>query len=177
MLAMMKKSRRKMKKWTNQYEEEGKNRAKIRLKPNKDHQDRGLLFQAILFFFPIHHRQAVKHQLFQAASSWKWFLQNQAEAKQRATEKLAAFLLQLQQGWGSADFIFGSLNPIQELGGKGVWFNTILDYTSNEKDMKVVFGDGSVLPSKAAEAFKWVLNKNFIDIKWQKRDVLLLDNF
>ncbi|KAJ4976041.1 hypothetical protein NE237_001147 [Protea cynaroides] len=110
--------------------------------------------------------------------SWKWFLQteDQDEAKQRAAEKLRSCSINFNQD-GSADLVFGPLNPIQELGGKKVWFNTILGYTSNEKDKKVTFGDGSALPSEAIEAFKQVLNENCVDVKWQKGDVLLLDNF
>ncbi|XP_043689211.1 clavaminate synthase-like protein At3g21360 [Telopea speciosissima] len=110
--------------------------------------------------------------------SWKWFLQteDQDEAKQRATERLRSCSINFNKD-GRADLVFGPLNPIQELEGKRVWFNTILGYTSNEKDMKVSFGDGSALPSEAFETFKQILNENCVDLKWQKGDVLLLDNF
>ncbi|XP_042488732.1 clavaminate synthase-like protein At3g21360 [Macadamia integrifolia] len=110
--------------------------------------------------------------------SWKWFLQteDQDEAKQTASERLRSCSINFNKD-GSADLVHGPLNPIQELEGKRVWFNTILGYTSNEKDMKVTFGDGSALPAEAFEVFKDILDENCVDIKWQKGDVLLLDNF
>ncbi|KAJ4976685.1 hypothetical protein NE237_001791 [Protea cynaroides] len=100
--------------------------------------------------------------------SWKWFLQteNQAEAKQRAAEKLRSCSINFNQD-GSADLVFGPLNPIKELGGKRVWFNTILGYKRNKKDKKVFFGDGSALPFEVLQAFKqasWEATTNCVSV-------------
>lgn len=55
---------------------------------------------------------------------------------------------------GSTEFILGPMNPIGELVGKKVWFNTILDYTENESDLEVSFSDGTPFPVEAVDAYK-----------------------
>ena len=39
------------------------------------------------------------------------------------------------------------------------------------------FGDGSEFPLEALSTCRDILEENSVDVKWQKCDVLLLDNF
>lgn len=77
---------------------------------------------------------------------------------------------------GSAGFLFGPMNPIRELRGKRVWFNSIFGYTGNERDVEVSFKDGSPFPVEAVDAYKNILEENCVNLSWQKGDILLVDN-
>ncbi|XP_058099988.1 clavaminate synthase-like protein At3g21360 [Magnolia sinica] len=111
------------------------------------------------------------------SKTWKEVLKtnDQVEAEKRALEKLACDSVEFHAD-GSAEFIFGPMDPIRELGGRRVWFKPMLGYTSNDKDVKISFGDGSPFPREAIEAYKKILDKNYVDLSWQKGDVLLVDN-
>ncbi|XP_058099989.1 clavaminate synthase-like protein At3g21360 [Magnolia sinica] len=109
--------------------------------------------------------------------TWKELLKtnDKVEAEKRALESIACDAMEFHSD-GSADFIFGPLDPIKELGGKRVWFKPMLGYTGNEKDVHISFGDGSPFPPKATEAYKKISVENSVDLSWQKGDVLLVDN-
>lgn len=112
------------------------------------------------------------------SQSWKSLLEteDEIEAEKRAKEILECSSITFNED-GSANFVYGPMNPIKEFGGRKVWFNTILGSTSDEKDMNnMSFGDGSHLPAIALDAYKKIINENCVDIKWQQGDVLLVDN-
>ncbi|KAJ8618798.1 hypothetical protein MRB53_014984 [Persea americana] len=111
------------------------------------------------------------------SKTWKTLLQtdDQVEAENRARAMIACDSVVFNQD-GSAEFIFGPMNPIKELEGKRVWFRTILSYTGNERDVEVSFSDGSPFPVEATNAYKSILEENCVDLSWQKGDILLVDN-
>lgn len=78
---------------------------------------------------------------------------------------------------GSAEMTYGPLNPIREFGEKRAWFIPILGYKDKVQGARNRFGDGSEFPSAALEAYREILEENCVDVKWQKGDVLVLDNF
>lgn len=77
---------------------------------------------------------------------------------------------------GSAEFVYGPMNPIREFGGKRVWLLPILGYTNNINDVNNSFGDGSIFPLEALRTYREILEENCVDLKWQKGDILLVDN-
>ncbi|XP_058097421.1 clavaminate synthase-like protein At3g21360 [Magnolia sinica] len=111
------------------------------------------------------------------SKTWKELLKtdNQMEAEKRALEKITCNSVEFHAD-GSAEFIFGPMDPIRELGGRRVWFKPMLGYTSNERDIQISFGDGSPCPPEAIEAYKKILDESCVDLSWQKGDVLLVDN-
>ncbi|KAJ4966337.1 hypothetical protein NE237_018186 [Protea cynaroides] len=60
---------------------------------------------------------------------------------------------------GSAKIVYGPMSPIKEFGGRKVWFYTILGYSSKGKRGISALG-----------------MENCVDLKWQKGDILLVDN-
>ncbi|RWR90508.1 clavaminate synthase-like protein [Cinnamomum micranthum f. kanehirae] len=97
-----------------------------------------------------------------ASKTWKCLLQIVTKSNQKD---------------GSTEFIYGPMNPIRDLGGKRVWFNNILGYTDNERDLEVSFSDGSPFPVEAVDAYKNILEEKYcINLSWQKGDILLVDN-
>ncbi|KAI0494351.1 hypothetical protein KFK09_024485 [Dendrobium nobile] len=109
--------------------------------------------------------------------SWKSFLgtDDEVEAEKRArkshfSEKLNFF------SNGSAEFVYGPLNPVFEHEGKRAWHIPIHGYTDNINMATNKFGDGSAFPSEVFGIYEQLLEECCIDIKWQKGDVLLLDN-
>ncbi|KAL5982735.1 hypothetical protein ACLOJK_016811 [Asimina triloba] len=77
---------------------------------------------------------------------------------------------------GSADLFFGPVNPIMELGGKRVWFKSILSYTDEDRDVGASFGDGNSFPAAPIDAYKKILDDNCVEASWDIGDVLLVDN-
>lgn len=92
----------------------------------------------------------------------------------RAKEKLNCNAVNFNED-GSAEFVYGPLNPIRNFEGKRVWFNPISKYSTSDKDI-TTFGDGSSFPEESFEVYKRITEENNVDIKWEKGDVLLLDN-
>ncbi|KAJ6804960.1 clavaminate synthase-like protein [Iris pallida] len=109
--------------------------------------------------------------------TWKWIFKTDDEAvgEKRAKEMLNCNSVSFNSD-GSADFVFGPSNPIRELGGKRVWFLPFLGYTGNIYDVNHSFGDGSAVPREAFVTYGEVLEENCVDVKWQKGDILLIDN-
>ncbi|KAF8404250.1 hypothetical protein HHK36_009132 [Tetracentron sinense] len=101
--------------------------------------------------------------------------EEEVEAEKRAKEKIDCSSMKFNQD-GSAEFVYGPMNPIREFGGRRAWFNTILDYTSDERDINLRFGDVTPFPFEALDAHKKILGENCVDLKWEKGDVLLVDN-
>ena len=92
----------------------------------------------------------------------------------RAKEKLGCSFVRFNED-GSAEIVYGPLNPIKEFGEKRVWFHHLVD--RNEGDTNHCFGDGTPIPRSALDAYRKIVSENCVDIKWQKGDVLLVDNF
>ncbi|XP_043709445.1 clavaminate synthase-like protein At3g21360 [Telopea speciosissima] len=109
--------------------------------------------------------------------TWKWVLntEDEVEAEKRAMELFSCSSINFNKD-GSAEMVFGPMSPIKEFGGRKVWFFTILGYSTKGKEMGISFGDGSDFPAEAFDTYKQVLNENCIDLRWQKGDILLLDN-
>lgn len=91
----------------------------------------------------------------------------------RAQEKLGCSFVRFNDD-GSAEFVYGPTSPIKEFGEKRVWFHHLIG--RNEGDTDNYFGDGSPLPRTALDAYRKITSENCVDIKWQKGDVLLVDN-
>ncbi|KAJ4980610.1 hypothetical protein NE237_031447 [Protea cynaroides] len=108
------------------------------------------------------------------SKTWKCFLQTEDKdvAKQRAQQRLPCCSINFNKD-GSAELMYGPMNPVRVFGERKVWFNSILGY---EEDFIFTFGDGSAFPSKALDTYRQILNENCVDIKWQKGDIMLLDN-
>ncbi|XP_042502296.1 clavaminate synthase-like protein At3g21360 [Macadamia integrifolia] len=108
------------------------------------------------------------------SKTWKFFLQteDEDEAKKRAQERLPCGSINFNKD-GSAELTYGPMNPVRRIGERKVWFNSILGY---EDDFIFTFGDGNAIPSEAMDVYSQILNENCVDIKWQKGDILLLDN-
>ncbi|KAK6925525.1 TauD/TfdA-like domain [Dillenia turbinata] len=111
------------------------------------------------------------------SKTWKWLFktEDEVEAKKRAKEMLTCSSVGFGED-GSADFTYGPLNPIKEFGGKRVWFTPILGYTDDEVGLDMTFGDGSAFSVSDFEAYKKTLSALCVDIKWERGDILLLDN-
>ncbi|XP_043709448.1 clavaminate synthase-like protein At3g21360 [Telopea speciosissima] len=109
--------------------------------------------------------------------TWKWFFntEDEVEAEKRAKEMFDCSSITFNKD-GSAEIVFGPMSPIKEFGERKVWWFSILGYSTNGKELGISFGDGSAFPAEAFEAIKQVLNENCADLKWQKGDILLLDN-
>ncbi|KAF8404253.1 hypothetical protein HHK36_009135 [Tetracentron sinense] len=112
------------------------------------------------------------------SKTWKWVLktEDEVEAQKRAKEKINCSSVKFNED-GSAEFVYGPMNPIREFVERRVWFNTILGYTKDERDINLRFGDETPFPLEALDAHKKILDENCVDLKWEKGDVLLLDNF
>ncbi|GFZ09367.1 hypothetical protein Acr_20g0011750 [Actinidia rufa] len=108
--------------------------------------------------------------------TWRWLFQtdDEVEAQKRAKEKLGCSFVRFNED-GSAEIVYGPLNPIKEFGEKRVWFHHLVD--RNEGDTAHSFGDGTPIPRSALDAYRTIVSENCVDIKWQKGDVLLVDNF
>ncbi|ONK64405.1 uncharacterized protein A4U43_C07F25510 [Asparagus officinalis] len=101
--------------------------------------------------------------------------QDQLEAEKRAMQMLAINSANFKDD-GSADFVFGPMNPIRDINGKRIMFNNILPYETAERGQYVSFGDGEPLPSDVIDAMNEILAENSVDVGWRKGDVLLVDN-
>ncbi|KAF8404251.1 hypothetical protein HHK36_009133 [Tetracentron sinense] len=111
------------------------------------------------------------------SQAWKLIIktEDKAEFEERVKEKMDCSSVKFNEH-GSVEFVHGPMNPIRELGGRRVWFNTILGYTSDERDINLRFGDETSFPLEALDAHKKILDETCVDLKWEKGDVLLLDN-
>ena len=69
------------------------------------------------------------------------------------------------------------MNPIKEFGGERAWFVPILGYKEQIQGVNSRFGDGTEFPSETLSTYRDILEENCVDVKWQRGDVLLLDNF
>lgn len=78
---------------------------------------------------------------------------------------------------GSAESVYGPMNPIREVSGKRAWFVPILLDNNSANNSKISFGDGSMIPVEVLSTYRDILEENCVDIRWRKGDVLLLDNF
>ncbi|XP_043709447.1 clavaminate synthase-like protein At3g21360 isoform X2 [Telopea speciosissima] len=109
--------------------------------------------------------------------TWKRFLntEDEVEAEKRAMELFSCSSINFNKN-GTAEMVYGPMSPIKEFGGRKVWFQTISGYSTKGIEMGINFGDGSDFPVEAIDAYKQVLNENCIDLRWQKGDILLLDN-
>ncbi|XP_010241670.1 PREDICTED: clavaminate synthase-like protein At3g21360 [Nelumbo nucifera] len=111
--------------------------------------------------------------------SWKWLLNtdDQEEAERRALERFRISSTKFNQD-GSMEYVFGPWSPIEEFEGRRVWFIPLPDYSkdTDDKQMHYRFGDGSAFPIEALDAYKQIVNDNNVDLKWQKGDILLVDN-
>ncbi|XP_042491670.1 clavaminate synthase-like protein At3g21360 [Macadamia integrifolia] len=109
--------------------------------------------------------------------TWKWFLNtdDEVEAEKRAMEMLPCNSIIFNKD-GSAEIVYGPMSPIKEFGGRKVWFFSILGCSSKEKERCISFGDGTPFPAEAFHAYEQVVNENCVDLKWQKGDILLVDN-
>ena len=77
---------------------------------------------------------------------------------------------------GSADFIFGPMNPIREFNEKRVMFQRILGYENDERDTFISFGDGQPLPLSCSQVIQKIYEDNCVDLPWEKGDVAVVDN-
>ncbi|KAL4183954.1 hypothetical protein AMTRI_Chr11g100890 [Amborella trichopoda] len=60
---------------------------------------------------------------------------------------------------------------------KLAWFFTIVGYNGKLDDMSVVsFGDGTPFPDEAIKNYRKIRDENKVNIRWEKGDILLLDN-
>ncbi|ERN19971.1 clavaminate synthase-like protein At3g21360 [Amborella trichopoda] len=111
------------------------------------------------------------------SKTWQWLLQTEdkVEARRRAQLKVGCSSLEFLDD-GTAEFVYGPLNPIRTYEGKRAWFYPILGYTNNPEDIDVHFGDGTPLPVGALEIYRKILDVNSVDLQWQKGDVLVVDN-
>ncbi|KAH0452176.1 hypothetical protein IEQ34_019475 [Dendrobium chrysotoxum] len=111
-------------------------------------------------------------------TTWKSFLgtDDEVEAEKRARKSHFSKKLNFFSN-GSAEFVYGPLNPVVEHEGKRAWHIPIHGYTDNINMATNKFGDGSAFPLEVFSIYEQLLEENCIDIKWQKGDVLLLDNF
>ncbi|KAJ6805745.1 clavaminate synthase-like protein [Iris pallida] len=109
--------------------------------------------------------------------TWKWFFKtdDEAEAEKRAKETLNCSSITFNSD-GSADIAFGPANPMREFGGKRAWFMPFLGYTEDIYGVDNSFGDGSKVPREALVAYREILEENCVDVKWQRGDILLVDN-
>ncbi|KAK8951449.1 Clavaminate synthase-like protein [Platanthera zijinensis] len=110
--------------------------------------------------------------------TWKSFLgtDDKVEAQKRARERLNCSDIRFF-GDGSADIVFGPINPVVEREGRRAWIVPILGYTDSIHMVFNEFGDGSApFPPSALNTYREILAENCVDIKWQKGDVLLVDN-
>ncbi|XP_031259945.1 clavaminate synthase-like protein At3g21360 [Pistacia vera] len=107
-------------------------------------------------------------------TTWKSYLntEDEVEAKKR---KRRCNSVEFNED-GSAEFLYGPLNPIREFEGKRVWFIRIVRHSANKKDTSTSFGDGTPLLTNALETYQNILDEVCVDIKWEKGDVMLLDN-
>ncbi|KAI0494352.1 hypothetical protein KFK09_024486 [Dendrobium nobile] len=110
--------------------------------------------------------------------SWVSYLgtDDEAEAVKRAKENFSCSTVHFFSD-GSAELIFGPSNPVVEREGKRAWIIPILGYTDNINMASNKFGDGSAFPLEVLGIYEQLLEENCVDIKWQKGDILLLDNF
>lgn len=110
--------------------------------------------------------------------TWKSFLgtDDRVEAVKRAKEMLSCNSVNFLDN-GCAEIVYGPLKPVVNHGGKRAWFVPILGHTDDRGMVSNVFGDGSgPFPSSVLDAYGDILAENCVDIKWQRGDVLLLDN-
>ncbi|KAH7856235.1 hypothetical protein Vadar_034225 [Vaccinium darrowii] len=107
--------------------------------------------------------------------TWQSLLRtdDKVEAQKRAQEKLGCSFVRFDDD-GSGEFVYGPTNPTKEIGEKRVWFHHLIG--RNKGDTDNYFGDGSPLPRTALDAYRKITSENCVDIKWQKGDVLLVDN-
>ncbi|XP_020575374.1 clavaminate synthase-like protein At3g21360 [Phalaenopsis equestris] len=110
--------------------------------------------------------------------TWKSFLDtdDEVEAEKRAIESHCCNKVNFFSN-GSAEFVFGPLNPVFEHEGKRAWIIPLDGYTADRNMATNKFGDGSAFPSEVFGIYEQLLQDNYVDIKWQKGDVLLLDNY
>ncbi|KAK8951102.1 Clavaminate synthase-like protein [Platanthera zijinensis] len=111
--------------------------------------------------------------------TWKSFLgtDDKVEAEKRAIETLNCSSVRFFSD-GSADLVVGPLNPVVEREGRRAWVVPLLGCTGRIDMVGNEFGDGSApFPQSALHAYREILAENCVDIKWQKGDVLLVDNF
>ncbi|XP_020575379.1 clavaminate synthase-like protein At3g21360 [Phalaenopsis equestris] len=110
--------------------------------------------------------------------SWKASLgsDDEVEAEKRAKETLSCSAVNFFSD-GSAELVFGPLNPVVEREGKRAWIIPIHGYTDDKDMASNKFGDGNAFPSEVFGIYEQLLEENCVDIKWQKGDVLLLDNY
>ncbi|KAL4183956.1 hypothetical protein AMTRI_Chr11g100910 [Amborella trichopoda] len=110
--------------------------------------------------------------------TWQQVLQtdDKNEAGKQALLKLACNSVEFLED-GGAELVFGPLNPIRTFqGGLRAWFFTIVGYTGKLDDMSVCFGDGTPFPDEAFNTYKKIRDEINVNIRWQKGDILLLDN-
>ncbi|KAK1311099.1 Clavaminate synthase-like protein [Acorus calamus] len=124
------------------------------------------------------HTKVVEEEDGTKKKIWQRMLksEDEDEARKRAMEKLSCNSLNFNED-GTADFVFGPMNPIRELGGKRLWFHYIQNYQCFDRDGIVTYGDGSPLPPQVVSVFDRILNENCVDVSWRKGDVLVVDNF
>ncbi|CAF3761852.1 unnamed protein product [Rotaria sp. Silwood1] len=72
---------------------------------------------------------------------------------------------------------------VDERTGKKIWWNTIigayygsLDERNRERSKMVTYGDGKEIELEYLETCKRILEENKVTFKWEKGDVLLIDN-
>ncbi|ERN19967.1 hypothetical protein AMTRI_Chr11g100900 [Amborella trichopoda] len=111
--------------------------------------------------------------------TWPQILQTEdkAEAEKRALMKLGCNSVKFLED-GRAEFEYGPLNPIRTFhGGRRAWFLTIVGYSGKpEDDMGLSFADGTPFPNEAFKTYKKIRDENNVNIRWEKGDILLLDN-
>ncbi|KAG0499791.1 hypothetical protein HPP92_004482 [Vanilla planifolia] len=109
--------------------------------------------------------------------SWKSSLRtnDEAEAVKRAPERIGCNLIRFLED-GRAELTTGLMKPIGVFGEKRAWLVPLLGLTEIKEDISNLFGDGSAVPEEVLRIYTEILEENCVDIKWQKGDVLLLDN-
>ncbi|KAJ6797365.1 clavaminate synthase-like protein [Iris pallida] len=115
----------------------------------------------------------VTAKLSEVGLTFRFLIHKDKEAEKRQRLKLNYSRVDYKSD-GSTEFVFGPSSPIREVGGKKVWFLPFLGY--NLTEVRKSFGDGSAVPANAAAAYEEILEENCVDVKWQKGDILLLDN-